>query len=231
MSHPSQRATPLAGLRRQPQQERSRRRLQEALDAADRLVAREGVAALTTTRIAQEAGISVGALYQWFPDRDAIVSALALRFIDAFEDLMDEVVAAASAQRWDDPAAVLLQAFVARWRAEPGYRALWLGRHLTPPLLDADRENNRLLADGVRRILVAQGHAEDGEETARHCWVAVLCADAVLQEAFRVDPDGDPRLLDDATVLLRSYLATFARPPAATSAADPSASIPTRTTP
>ncbi|MCK9249552.1 MAG: TetR family transcriptional regulator [Solirubrobacteraceae bacterium] len=184
---------------------------------------------MTTTRIAREAGTSVGSLYRYFPDRDAIVSALALRFLDAFEDLMDEVVAAASRERWDDPAAVLLDAFVARWRAEPGYRALWLGRHLTPPLLDADRENNRILADGIRRILVAQGHADDGEDTARRCLVAVLCADAVLHEAFRIDPDGDPRLLEDATVLLRSYLATFA-PTSAPHPDDPSAPLPTRTT-
>ncbi|WP_320673205.1 TetR/AcrR family transcriptional regulator [Patulibacter defluvii] len=212
MTAPAEPPPPIARLRREPQQERSRERLQRALDAADRLLAAEGVEALTTTRIAREAGISVGSLYQYVPDREAIVDALAARFLEQFEALMETVVAAAADERWDDPAAVVMEAFVARWRAEPGYRALWLGRHLTPQLQEADRRNKRVLADGARRILVAQGHAVDGDELARKCWTAVLCADALLHDAFRLDPDGDPATLAEAVVLLRAYLDTAERP-------------------
>ena len=67
-------------LRRLPQQQRSREKLLRVLDAAEEVLAREGAGAFTTVRIAQAAGISVGTLYRYFPDKEAIVEALALRY-------------------------------------------------------------------------------------------------------------------------------------------------------
>ena len=209
------------GLRRTPTQRRSRERVERALDAADRIVGAEGVDALTTTRVADAAGISIGSLYQYFPDREAIIVALATRHLAGFDALVEQVVAAASQERWEDPAGVVLEAFVARWRAEPGYRALWLGTALPPRLVAADRENNRLIADAARRILVVQGHLPDSPELARRCWVAVLCCDALLREAFRDDPDGDPAILAEAGAVLRSYLFDPAAAPAAGPARPP----------
>jgi AcrR family transcriptional regulator len=196
----------LLGLRRTPTQRRSLERLHRALDAADRLVAAEGVDALTTTTVAREADISVGSLYQYFPDREAIITALASRYLAGFDELVEQVVEAASREIWPDPIGVVLDAFVARWRSEPGYRALWLGSQLPPQLVEADRDNNRLIADAARRILVGQGHLPDTPELARRCWVAVLCCDALLREAFRADPEGDPELRAEAGVVLRGYL-------------------------
>lgn len=46
------------------------------LEAAARVLAKEGAAALTTNHIAEVAGVSVGSLYQYFPDRDSLVAAL-----------------------------------------------------------------------------------------------------------------------------------------------------------
>src|SRR4051794_41358125 len=66
-------------LRRVPQQGRSREKVRRVLDAADELLAREGAGALVTTRVAGEAGIAVGSVYAYFPDKEAIVEALALR--------------------------------------------------------------------------------------------------------------------------------------------------------
>src|SRR3954447_25159346 len=63
--------------RRVPRQARAREKLARVLEAADRLLAEEGVEALTTTRVAAAAGVSVGALYQYLPDRDAITEPLA----------------------------------------------------------------------------------------------------------------------------------------------------------
>ena len=77
-------------LRREPQQARSRARLAGLLDAAEKLLVREGPEALTTTRIAEEAGVSVGSLYRWFPDKAAIVDALTRRYLAEFEATIDE---------------------------------------------------------------------------------------------------------------------------------------------
>jgi AcrR family transcriptional regulator len=192
--------------RRTPRQQRSRELVSRALDAADRLLADEGADALTTTRIAREAGVSVGSLYQYFPDTGAIAAALAERHMDAFEALMDDVVARAGEERWDDPVGALVDAFAARYRAEPGYRALWFGRHMTEDLREADRRNKLALADGLQRAVIELGLARSDARSATISVVAVHACDALLQEAFRRDPDGDAALLEEAKTMLRGYL-------------------------
>jgi AcrR family transcriptional regulator len=205
-------ATPASDqLRRVPQQARSRARIEDILDAASELLASGGPEGLSTTRIADRAGISVGSLYQYFPDKGSIVDALARRYLDEFEALMDELIEAPES---DDLVGSLIDAFADRYRAEPGYRALWFGRHLSDELREADRQNKLALADGARRLLVDRGLARDGAALRNICRAAVLTADALLQESFRADPRGERALLEEAKRILRAYLAEVAEPDA-----------------
>ncbi|MFE0254241.1 TetR/AcrR family transcriptional regulator [Streptomyces sp. NPDC059010] len=197
-------------LRRTPQQARSRARLARVLEAAERVLVGEGVQALTTTRVAAEAGVSVGSLYQYLPDRDAIIDALASGYLARLEAAMDDLVAVAGAEQWDDPVGVLIDAYAAIYRTEHGFRALWFGGGLTEQTRAADREHKRRMADGVRRILLVLGLAHDDEALTRACHAAVLAADALAQEAFRRDPAGDPGLLGEAALMLRGYLTGIA---------------------
>jgi AcrR family transcriptional regulator len=192
--------------RRVPQQARAREKLARVLEAADRLLAEEGVEALTTTRVAAAAGVSVGALYQYLPDRDAITEALADGYLARLEDLMTAVAGQAAKETWDDPVGLLVDAFAGLYRAEPGFRALWLGRGLTEATREADVAHKRVMATGVHRVLVAQRLLRDDDEAATACRTAFLAADAVIQEAFRADPAGAAGLLDELKVMLRAYL-------------------------
>ncbi len=67
--------------RKVPKQVRARETQQRFLDAAARVFARHGYSAGTTNRIAEEAGASVGSLYQYFPNKDAILVALVRQHI------------------------------------------------------------------------------------------------------------------------------------------------------
>ncbi|MFG2739736.1 TetR family transcriptional regulator [Streptomyces chartreusis] len=194
-------------LRRTPQQARSKARLARVLQAAERVLIREGAQALTTTRIAAEAKVSVGSLYQYLPDRDAIVDALAAGYFARLETTMADLVRAATTERWEDPVGVLIDTYAAIYRTEHGFRALWFGSSLTEQIRAADREHKRRMADGIRHILLALGLAHDDEALSHACHAAVRAADALAQEAFRRDPEGDPALLDEARTMLRGYLA------------------------
>lgn len=66
-------------LRKRPLQARSAALVAAILDAAAHILEREGPAALTTNRVAERAGVSIGSLYQYFPNRDAILVKLAIR--------------------------------------------------------------------------------------------------------------------------------------------------------
>jgi AcrR family transcriptional regulator len=194
-------------LRRTPRQARSKARLALVLRAAERILVEEGVEALTTTRVAAEAQVSVGSLYQYLPDRGAIIDALAAGYFARLEGVMDDLVGAAAKERWEDPVGVLVEAYAGIYRTEHGFRALWFGSGLTEQTRAADREHKRRMADGIRRVLLALGVARDDEALARSCHAAILAADALAQEAFRRDPEGDAALLAEAKVMLRGYLA------------------------
>ena len=194
-------------MRRQPRQQRSRARVRHILEAADAILSAEGFEALTVRRIAQVAGVPVGSIYQFFPDKAAVVDALAGTYIGQFDAAIAQLVAASQAERWQDPVGTLIDAFTELYRANPGYVALWSGRHVSPELARADEANNAAIAEGVRRILVRQAGLPDGAQLARSAQIAVVVADALLQFAFRQAPDGDEGVLGELKELLRLYLA------------------------
>jgi AcrR family transcriptional regulator len=68
--------------RKQPRQQRSRATVEAILDAAAHVFESDGYAPGTTNRIAERAGVSIGSLYQYFPNKDAILVALVERHIE-----------------------------------------------------------------------------------------------------------------------------------------------------
>lgn len=78
--------------RRLPKQDRSRAAVEAIREAGRRILTTEGPQALTTNRIAERAGVSIGSLYHYYPNRDSILS-------DLFEERMQEVLAEIDALR------------------------------------------------------------------------------------------------------------------------------------
>lgn len=63
-------------MRRPPRQKRSRETLEHLLDATAATVAELGLDGTTTNHIARKAGVSIGSLYQYFPDKEALIEAM-----------------------------------------------------------------------------------------------------------------------------------------------------------
>lgn len=74
---------PAKRARRNAKQERARQTVDILLEAAARVLVRRGYAAATTNRIAEAAGVSVGTLYEYFADKDALFEALIQQQIEA----------------------------------------------------------------------------------------------------------------------------------------------------
>lgn len=97
-----------SSVRREPKQRRARQTVDAVLDAAVRVLKREGFKALTTNRIAEVAGVSIGSLYQYFPDKGAIFEALHQRHINE----IDRTVERALVEHAASPLGVLVRALV-----------------------------------------------------------------------------------------------------------------------
>lgn len=78
--------------RRSPVQERSQLTVDSLVDAAIQIFEEYGYAAGTTARIAERCGISVGSLYQYFPNKDAILIAVALRHLSEGEAMLGQLL-------------------------------------------------------------------------------------------------------------------------------------------
>lgn len=66
-------------MRKQPMQQRSQQLVEALVEAAGQLIAKDGLDALTTVRVADRAGVSVGSLYQYFSNKEALLAALVAR--------------------------------------------------------------------------------------------------------------------------------------------------------
>ena len=80
---------PRSSSRRRPSQDRSKDTVEAILQGAVQVLLNEGYAALTTNRIAERAGVSVGSLYQYFANKQAIIEELCRRQIDEARQLFE----------------------------------------------------------------------------------------------------------------------------------------------
>jgi AcrR family transcriptional regulator len=113
-------------LRKKPQQERSIQRLEAIQEAAIELFLEKGVADTTMSEIAQRAGISIGSLYQFFPQKAAIIKALHDRFSDRLEGFLRQIfVGVETLDAAGERAAESLIELHAMFRQERIYMTLW----------------------------------------------------------------------------------------------------------
>lgn len=196
------------GARRLPVQERSAARVERMLDAAAALLDSVGHDGTTTSTIARRARVSVGSLYQFFPDRRALLQALAVRSFTRFSDALDQTLAEHPPADWRAAVGLVVHEYVAFTRSEPGMRVLSFGGPVDTRLLTSEVDNNAVVAARLEQVLAAVTPGlQLSPALSLSVRVAVEAADAVLSLAFQRDPDGDPLVVAEATALLTAYFA------------------------
>ena len=199
-------------LRRVPVQQRSADRLARILDAGAALLDETGYEQLSTRAVADRAGMPIGSVYRFFPNKRALVDALAERNLEVYAGRVVARLEAIPEREWRAAIDAVLDEYLAMKRSVPGFALVDFG----PPVPAAgplDEEVNRLVAGRLAELLA--GHLGRGPDGAavfdaalrRTVLVCVQAADALLQLAFRADPAGDPDLIAETRVLLRAYLA------------------------
>ena len=193
-------------LRRVPVQGRSVARVRRMLDACAELVDEVGYEALTTTMLAERAGVAIGSVYQFFPDKRAIVQALTQRNLEAYLDRITARFGSGRFAHWWDVVDAAIDEYIDMHRNVPGFRTLHFGDVVDVHLLDAERDNNTIIAERLAGLLVSHVGAGAGPGLDFALAIAVEAGDALIKMAFRRDPEGDQAVLREAKALIRDYL-------------------------
>ena len=180
--------------RRQPQQQRSRAKVEAILDAAEAILVRDGCDGLSTTSAAEHAGVAVGSLYQYFHSADAIIDGVMGRCADRFADRLDAELDGVHFTRKRDAANAALDCFIRFYADEPALRALRTGRP-ADSLFSFGGHGARIMAI-VSRSITEQGLALASDDAfVLEVEVQWAVAEALVLLAYRRDPDGDPAVI------------------------------------
>lgn len=189
--------------RRTPTQARGQATIEVLLEATARVLVDEGPAAATTNRIARRAGVSIGALYHYFPSREALLLGVAERL----HERQVTAMGAALAGGGDVTIRALVAAAVASMRVDAELaRVLIL--HGPPEGREAlDRRWKQRLTELLATRLQEETVRPQRVELA--AWLLVRAVFAVVRDALVERPElvhGDA-LVEELAELVRRYLA------------------------
>ena len=196
--------------RKRPLQRRSRETVEAILEAAAQVFAKSGYAEGTTNRIAERAGVSVGSLYQYFPNKDALLVALVDREVEAGMERMTAWIE--RSRRSPRDLEELLRSFVEAMldlhRASPELHRLLFEEAAHPPEAhECVLRFEERLAHGWRTLLCEHGEVDARDpDTAAHFLVQTteaLTHRFVFQGLHQLEA---PAFVRELVSLLHRYL-------------------------
>lgn len=193
--------------RRRPESGRAKRTVERILASTAALLDEVGFDDLTTNLIAERAGVNVASVYKYFPNKYAVLVALAEQMRDLQLELLSEKLQARD--DWRSELAVVLDAYLELFLARPGFAELAAVLSTSPALRGIDEASlaaeARLIAErGVAYGI--EGSRADREAIAR---VVLEAARGVLPLARRAGPAGRRRLMRELRRMLEAYLSGY----------------------
>ncbi len=189
---------------RRPSQRRAQETVDAVLDSVARLLKRGGVQAVTTNRIAEVAGVSIGSVYQYFPNKEAIYEALVERHLREMERITESKLVGHEAGSLDERVRALVEAMVAAHAVEPELHALLLAQ--VPQRADAERGER--LREVFRAAIAAGSKERSARDVERMLFVLTNMVVALAHAAVL---DRPPRMslaaaTDEAVRAVLAYL-------------------------
>lgn len=207
-------------LRTEPVRARSSARVQALLVAAADVVDEVGIEHVTTNLVAERAGCSIGTFYRYFPDRVAILRALALRQASVLhEDCQAELARVApTGEGLQTVLMAIPQRLIERFRTEPGWSAIGFVHtldtrmspaetHLVAPPLRGERAPRQQIARDIAiRFIINEFELP---ALAQDIEVALLILPTLVDRAFASSREGDPAALSVAREAYASVVETL----------------------
>jgi AcrR family transcriptional regulator len=196
---PSVSSTPL---RVAPQQERSERRLATFLDAAATLFAQVGYEAATMTAVAERSGSSIGALYNYFPDKQAIALTLLNQYGEEAEAHWKPLMEEAARLSHQEFANLFIERITELVRHRPAYLSLLAA----PVRLRRPPAAKRALWVKIANAFRAKNPSLSEQQSILAAKVALQIVRGLMTLYAEADPGGKDLVADEFKKVLTSYL-------------------------
>ena len=193
--------------RRNPRQERAHATVEAVLEAAAQVLEAKGLKGATTNAIAERAGVSVGSLYQYFPDKGALVLALYERHVAQLEAAMTARFAEAEGLPLETAVPHLIGGLVALYRARPALHRVLVQEI---PRLGGDsrtRSAESVIQGQVHAFLQARSSELGHPQPDLAALVIVTSLEALTHAAARDGRLDEAELMPEATRMVLGYLA------------------------
>lgn len=191
-----------------PQQSRSRATVGAILDGMIRVLDQDGFDAATTTRIAQAAGVSVGTLYQYFPNRDAILCALQDREFARATDMMQRVLTEAASLSGREIARRIIGGLLEIYAISPALHRVLVVEGLKVTPTDSVKAFDLRMVDTLRGFLSFANLSLKRPQLGTAAFVAYHSVRACMLARLLEAPPGvtDEALVEELTDLVVGYL-------------------------
>ena len=183
-------------LRNEPVQARSTARLAGLLDAAAAVIDELGYERLTTAMVAERAGASIGTVYRYFPDRMAVLQALASRNLERSLALVSQEIADDRHDTWIDALIAAFDVFKQAFQNEAGFRSLRVGDVIDLQPNPNDRTYNSVVSETMLTALAERFDLPVNDDTRFAFEVSIEISDALASRAFTFDPKGETAFLE-----------------------------------
>lgn len=178
-----------------PTQKRSRERFAKILGCAEELLLEKGSDAFRMSDIVERAGVPFGSLYQYFPDKTAIIGTLAERYnAIGHECVHKELEAMRGAQDLHAALGRITDGFYQMYRKEPVMAAIWQATSADRALQDLDKHDCEYLA-GLLRDALRPFADEDPAEIETFSKLTIVLIGAAVRYAITLDEPEAKRLL------------------------------------
>jgi AcrR family transcriptional regulator len=196
--------------RKVPVQARSRERVERVLDTAARLVDEHGPEAVTTASIAAAAGVSIGWLYDFFPNRESVFDAVVERSFEKVMPTAEAVHASMPSADWRETLEAVVWTLFDFYRDESGFRVLWFSRFQSAAMVARNRQNDLAGVGRAYERMHRRGLDLVGVDPEHAVHLVIGIIDKGLDLAFLLDPDGDRDLIAQTIVAAIAYLERYA---------------------
>jgi len=197
------------GIRRKPTQARGQLRVDEILDAAERLAQTTSWEKLTTNHIAREAGVPIGSLYQFFANKQAIAQALVERYVASLEKAFADLPKHIETMTPADLVNVTFDSLLAMTQKHSGFQAMLLTTNEDSEIGKISAPIRKVLRANIERLLAVRAPWMSEEERSLHTLVTHVASRAVLAESVGMMTHGDSatgqKLLQQARLMQTAY--------------------------